>query len=294
LTSEIRKDASAPFRKYSAALNVCAGVAMGALAALYLVDGPREFREFMTTALSLPEDLTGEKPRLLIQAQNGLVNEPLPLGVAVGGASGGGIITIDGLPDGADLSLGSRSDRFGWTLPAADLEQTFVGAPTDFVGVMEPTATLRSASGKLLDRQAIRFEWRASKGNQSDRPPVEANNYETASAGAPAGTSIASLSPPQPAVAVPRPDTVGRASRSEAVAPKRGTRLKDPQRRGSAELADRKRSTASNNTDPILGLFSHFSRDGPMGVSPTRVQTQASAKSPVRRTEERQRTRPAR
>src|SRR5580765_5307013 len=95
-------------------------------------------------------------------------NEPLPVGIIAAGASDGATITIEGLPDGADLSFGSRSDHSGWTLTVADLEHSFIGAPTGFVGIMEPTATLRSVSGKLLDRQALHFEWRARKGD----PPV--------------------------------------------------------------------------------------------------------------------------
>jgi hypothetical protein len=51
----------------------------------------------------------------------------------------------EGLPDGADLSLGNRSGRSEWTVAAADAGQTFVGAPTDFVGMIETTATLRSS-----------------------------------------------------------------------------------------------------------------------------------------------------
>jgi integrase len=112
-----------------------------------------------------------------------LTNEPLPLGVTVEHESDGATVTIEVLPNGADLSLGSRSECYGWTLAAADLEQTFVGAPTDFVGIMEPTATLRSASGKLFDRQALHFEWRARKGEQSDKPPGQTTNSETAYVG---------------------------------------------------------------------------------------------------------------
>src|SRR6516162_322330 len=237
---ERRKDASARFGKYSTALIMCAGAAMFALAALYLVDDPRQFRAFMTTMPSSPEAFTGERPRLLVQAQNGLTNEPLPLGVAVEHESDGGTVTIEGLPNGADLWLGSRLERYGWTLAAADLEQTFVGAPTDFVGIMEPTAALRSASGKLLDRQALHFEWRARKGEPSDKSPGETTNSETASVGTAAATPTVSSSPPQPALALPPPasppDTVGHASGSEAVASKRGARLKGPHGKRSNAL----------------------------------------------------------
>ena len=189
-------------------------------AALCLVDDPRQFRAFMTTMPSSPEAFTGERPRLLVQAQNGLTNEPLPLGVAVEHESDGATVTIEGLPNGADLSLGSWSVRYGWTLAAVDLEQTFVGAPTDFVGIMEPTAALRSASGKLLDRQALHFEWRARKGEPSDKPPGETTNSETASVGTAAATSSVSSSPSQPALALPPP-----ASPPDTVGPHRAARL---------------------------------------------------------------------
>jgi hypothetical protein len=84
----------------------------------------------------LTEVFTGKRPRLLVHSQNGWANEPLPLGLIVEHASNGATVTIEGLPDGADLSLGSRANRFGWTVPATDLEQTFVGTGTDFVGVV--------------------------------------------------------------------------------------------------------------------------------------------------------------
>jgi hypothetical protein len=63
---------------------------------------------------------------------------------------------------------------------------------------MEPTATLRSASGKLLDRQVLHFEWRARKGDPPVASPV---NNGTASAGSAAAPSTSSSSP-KPALAL--------------------------------------------------------------------------------------------
>jgi hypothetical protein len=174
------KDASARFGKYSAALSMCTGLAIVALVVAY---DPSQFRNLMAIIPSSIESFIHEKPRLLAEAQNGSANEPLPLGVTVEHASDGEIVMIEGLPEGADLSLGNRSNGISWSIPVADLEQTYVGAPTNFVGVIETTVTLRSASGKLLDRQALHFEWRASKGAPSDQPPRETTNYETASPG---------------------------------------------------------------------------------------------------------------
>ena len=140
---------------------MCTGLAIVALVVMSLFDDPRQFRSFMATIPSSIEALIRERPRLLVEAQKGLANEPLPLGVAVEHASGGEIVMIQGLPEGVDLSLGRRSDGVGWSIPVADLEQTYVGVPANFVGAIETTATLRSASGKVLDRQALHYEWRA-------------------------------------------------------------------------------------------------------------------------------------
>jgi hypothetical protein len=286
IDSKRRRDASARFGKYSAIFLICTGLAIVALAVMSSFDHPRQFRNFMAMIPSSIEAFIREKPRLLVQAQNGLANEPLPLGVAVEHGSGGEIVMIEGLPEGVDLSLGRRSDGIGWSVPIADLEQTYVGVPANFVGAIETTATLRSASGKVLDRQALHFEWRASKDKSSDQPPREPTRHETASPGA--GAPGASSSPRPPALALPPlaspptspPDTVGRASASEAVAPKRGARPK-PVRA--------KRSTPVQPAEPrpTMNFFSPFSWDHFMGAGPAQVQTQPSIKPSPRRTEER-------
>jgi hypothetical protein len=184
--------------KYSAALNIFASLAIFGVMALYLVDDPRQFRDFITMVPSSAEAIV-EKPRLLVEAQKGLVNQPLPLGITVEYASDGAAVTIEGLPEGAELSVGSRSDTRGWSVAAVDLEQTYVGPPPDFFGVIETIATLRAASGELLDRQALRFEWRAREANPPVTSPV---NNGIASAGSAAAPST-SPSSPKPILALP-------------------------------------------------------------------------------------------
>jgi hypothetical protein len=274
---------SARLGKYSAALNICASLGIFGVTALYLVDERRQF-DVATMVPSLAEAI-GETPRILVEAQNGLANEPLPVGVTVVGTSAGATVTIEGLPDGADLSLGSRSDRSGWTLAAADLNQTFIGAPRDFVGVMEPTATLRSASGKLLDRQDLHFEWSASKSDPPDPPPVDTTNKETASSGAAAVKPSAPSPPPKSAVALPL-----LASPADIVTPKREpARLRGPHRRLLPARVDGNGSNALGRGDPTptVSFFSRFSWDYLMRAGPTRGETQPSGKSSARRTEDR-------
>src|SRR5262245_30458798 len=153
----------------------------------------------MTKMLSSPE---GDQPRLLAEAQEGEADEPLALGLTVEHASDGTTVTIEGLPDDFDLSFGNRSDN-SWTIAATDLEQTFVGAPTGFVGMIETTATLRAGSGRLLDRQVLRFEWRANKGEPSDQAPVDTMIKETRPAGIAAVTPSAQSSLPKSVVPLP-------------------------------------------------------------------------------------------
>jgi hypothetical protein len=158
-----REDAYAGFAKYSAAFNVCLVVALVALIALSAFDDPRQFHEVTPKRRPSPSAFIDDQPRLLVEDQEGGANEPLPLGATVQHTADGATVTFEGLPDGVELSLGNRSDNRDWTVAVTDLEKTFVGAPLGFVGVIETTATLRAASGRLLDRQVLRFAWRANK-----------------------------------------------------------------------------------------------------------------------------------
>src|SRR5215510_9524287 len=90
---------------------------------------------------------------LAIESQKGFANEPLPLGISLHDASGEGTVTVAGLAEGSELSLGASLGLAGWLVSGSDLDKTFVGAPRDFVGVMEVTVSLRSAGDQLLDRQ---------------------------------------------------------------------------------------------------------------------------------------------
>jgi hypothetical protein len=68
-------------------------------------------------------------------------------------------VTVGGLAQDTELSLGTSLGPAGWLVRARDLEKTFVGARPDFVGIMDASVTLQSSGGQLLDRQATRYEW---------------------------------------------------------------------------------------------------------------------------------------
>jgi hypothetical protein len=91
-------------------------------------------------------------PALVVTAsQKSYVNEPLPLGMWLKNGSGKETVTIAGLAEGTELSLGTSRGLAGWVLSGGDLDKTFVAPPRNFVGVMNPTVKLSSAGGELLE-----------------------------------------------------------------------------------------------------------------------------------------------
>jgi hypothetical protein len=113
--------------------------------------------------------------RLVVQKQSGVANEPLSIGISVEQGSGDETVTVTGLADGTELSLGSSQGPSGWLLPIGDLGSTFVGPPGKFVGTMRPTVTLRSSSGQILDRRDIELEWTSGAGVGNAAAPAAAS-----------------------------------------------------------------------------------------------------------------------
>jgi hypothetical protein len=102
---------------------------------------------------------SAHQARLVVEPQKGFANEPLPLGISLKDASGVETVTVGGLAQDTELSLGTSLGPAGWLVRARDLDKTFVGARPDFVGIMDASVTLQSSGGRLLDRQATRYEW---------------------------------------------------------------------------------------------------------------------------------------
>jgi hypothetical protein len=104
--------------------------------------------------------------RLVVVSQKTFTNEPLPTGISIADASGEETVTLLGLADGFELSLGTSRGSGGWLLAARELDQAFVGPTKDFVGSLDVTVHLRSAAGRLLDSKTTQFEWVAKDDNQ--------------------------------------------------------------------------------------------------------------------------------
>src|SRR5262249_49411242 len=112
----------------------------------------------------------GSAGHLATENQKNLTTQPLPLGISVIDGSGGETVTVSGLTEGTELSLGTKLGSDSWLVPVADLDKVFVAAPTSFVGVMTAKVTLNSATGKGLDTRNIQFEW--SKPELSSAAPA--------------------------------------------------------------------------------------------------------------------------
>ena len=163
-------------------------------------------------------------PRLLVESRPGSPNEPIPVGVSVEHASGGETVTIDGLANGTELSLGSLDNSSAWVVAAQNLDQTFVGAPKNFVGVMAATVNLRSASGRLLDRQTLRLEWIATSGAEAaskEEPTGAAVTAAEPSVSVEPAPRVPPARPEQAAVAAAATEPVRAAPVREAASPPR-------------------------------------------------------------------------
>jgi hypothetical protein len=166
----------------------------GVILLMFREDTRKQLNDFLEVARSSYKvsstETSAHQPRLVVENQKGFANEPLPLGISVKDGLGVEILTVAGLAEDIELSLGTSQGSTGWLVSARDLEKTFIGTRQDFVGVVDATVTLRSSLGERLDRQVIRFEWVQTKQERL----------------------IATLAPPAPTPGLPPLDPVEIAS----------------------------------------------------------------------------------
>jgi hypothetical protein len=101
-------------------------------------------------------------PRLLVQALRATSGEPAPLGLTLQGRADDAVVMITGLVPGMTLSTGSQIGVDSWQVPATDLPSTWIGPPTNFVGVVDLVAELHLADMTIADRRPIKLEWEAA------------------------------------------------------------------------------------------------------------------------------------
>jgi hypothetical protein len=136
---------------------------VGVILLMFREETRKQLNDILEAAMSSYKvssaETSAHQPRLVVENQKGFANEPLPLGISVKDGLGVETLTVAGLAEGIELSLGTSQGSTGWLVSARDLDKTFIGTRQDFVGVMDATVTLRSPLGERLDRQVIRFEW---------------------------------------------------------------------------------------------------------------------------------------
>ena len=101
-------------------------------------------------------------PRLIAQPSQGIIGEPVPLGLEVQGPTEGAVVIIKGLLPGMDLSTGDPLNSYGWRIPVTDLAHAWVAPPNSFLGSAELAAELHLANDKIVARQVLHFEWRSA------------------------------------------------------------------------------------------------------------------------------------
>jgi hypothetical protein len=95
----------------------------------------------------------------ILPAPSGRVDDAIPLGVSLAGASGGASLLISGLPAGSTISTGRPLGAGNWRLPASELSNAAIRPPRGFVGAIDLKVELRLADDMVADRQSLRLTW---------------------------------------------------------------------------------------------------------------------------------------
>jgi hypothetical protein len=109
------------------------------------------------------------EPRLNSQHSRSMIGEPTPLGLTFQGSAQGAIVVITGLVPGMTLSHGSALGPNAWQVPAADLANTWIGPPQDFIGTLKLEAELHLADRATIAHQELVHEWIAAGPSDSDQ-----------------------------------------------------------------------------------------------------------------------------
>jgi hypothetical protein len=87
------------------------------------------------------------------------VDDAIPLGVSLAGASANVSLLVSGLPAGSTISTGRPLEAGNWRLPASELSNAAIRPPRGFVGAIDLTVELRLADDTIADRQSLRLTW---------------------------------------------------------------------------------------------------------------------------------------
>lgn len=118
--------------------------------------------------------------KLVVTNQKGIAGEPLPLGLIVKNGSGGETVTISGLPEGIQLSLGTSLGEGKWVVSSNELDLAYVASSDSSLTFLEAAVELYSSGGRLVDIRNIQFEWvEKSEGETAPPDSALAEHFQT-------------------------------------------------------------------------------------------------------------------
>ncbi|HXQ03382.1 MAG TPA: hypothetical protein VN831_01310, partial [Bradyrhizobium sp.] len=156
--------------RFAVAMGVSALVALVFVAAFPASQGPADedglaslpaLKSLRSSLFPAPQRKPA--PSLVIRDGSGPVNERLSLGVNVKSPDPGATVTIDRMPAGARLTVGSRMSSSEWRVSAQEISDASVIPPADFVGVMNLTAELGGSDGTALVSSVVRLTWTSAR-----------------------------------------------------------------------------------------------------------------------------------
>jgi hypothetical protein len=147
----------------------CAAVIGLTMISAFQPDASRPKRTSESIPTAAPTfDKPRSEPRLVVEVEKAFANEPLSLAVSVDSPTGHESLMLAGLALGTRLSAGVPVSEASWQLAPRDLNDVYVYAPKDFIGVMNTAIELLSANQRLVESRAVQLEWIAK--SDSFRP----------------------------------------------------------------------------------------------------------------------------
>jgi hypothetical protein len=138
----------------------CAAVIGLTMISAFQPDASRPKRTSESIPTAAPAfDKPRSEPRLVVEVEKAFANEPLSLAVSLDSPTGHESLMLAGLAQGTRLSAGVPVSEASWQLAPRDLNDVYVYAPKDFIGVMNTAIDLLSANQRLVESRAVRLEW---------------------------------------------------------------------------------------------------------------------------------------
>jgi hypothetical protein len=108
--------------------------------------------------LEHPDPGVQSEPRLIVQ-QRVSCTDSIPLGIQVGGETGGVALEISDLPSGSTISKGWPLGAGRWRILATDANNAMVHPPAGFSGTIDLAIDLRLIDNTVVEHKSLHLEW---------------------------------------------------------------------------------------------------------------------------------------